>query len=71
MQAFAVKVDGQINIDTTYEYEELSKMHWLSFSSGDYDADDFLMLPGKLKPGVEFAKYPEAQIVRVTLMEGS
>ena len=69
MQAFAVKVDDQVIIDTTYEYEELAKMHWLSYFSGDYDADDFLMLHGKLKPSEEFEKYQRAQIVRVDIKE--
>lgn len=69
MDAFAVKVGGQLKIDTTYEHESLSKMHWLAYNSGDYDLDDFLMLPDRLKPGEEFEKYPEAQIVRVKLCE--
>ncbi|GLQ26158.1 hypothetical protein [Sulfitobacter pacificus] len=63
--AYAVKVADKVLVDTVYEHEELSKLHWLSYSSGDYDPDEFLMLPGKLTPSVEFAKYPEATTVRV------
>ena len=63
--AYAVMEDGEIKIDTVYEAAILSKMHWLSYSSGDYDDSDFYMLPGRLNPDIEFERYPEVQIVPV------
>lgn len=64
---YAVKIGGKVLVDTVYEHEELSKMHWLAYSSGDYDPEDFLMLPRKLMPKIEFEKYPEATTVRVVV----
>ncbi len=65
--AFAVRVAGKILVDTVYEAEVLSKTHWLSFFSGDYYLGEFSHGPDQLDAAHEFAKYPEAEIVRVVV----
>ena len=67
MRAFAVLEDGKLKLDTVYSSATLSKMHWLAYSTGDYDDSDFYMLPGRLDSNVEFEKYPEANIVEVAV----
>lgn len=65
--AFAVRVEGKVLVDTVYEHEELSKMHWLAYNTGDYDPSDFNHGEGKLTPSKEFKRYPEAETVRVVV----
>lgn len=65
--AYCVMVAEKLLIDTTYEHEELSKMHYLSFYTGDYDEEEFHHKPDGLKPSIEFTKYPEARTVKVAI----
>lgn len=64
---FCVMEAGRLLVDTTYEHEELAKIHYLSFNTGDYDESDFYHLPGRLSASKEFTKYPDAETVQVAL----
>lgn len=65
--AFCVQVGGELITDTTYECEELSKCHYLCFSTGDYDQEVFSSSPGGMSISDEFKKYPQAEVVRVSI----
>lgn len=66
---YCVKENGNLLLDTTYEHELLSKIHYLSFNSGDYDESEFHMGPNKLDANKEFENYPLAVTVKVSVSE--
>ena len=67
--AFCIKVKNQLLLDTVSEHSGSAQYHYLVFYTGDYGQTDFGVSANGLFLKNEFAKYPEAHVVEVTVSE--
>jgi hypothetical protein len=70
LPAYAVVQGGAIMIDTISQTARGAQAKWLMFHSGAYDDLEYMAFE-RLCMATEFAKFPEASVVAVTIAAGA